>query len=241
VNVELLKAFGDKSKRIFRPAIAVNTEGLKSFIVYTNIDYASEYYLHIDISGIGVDDPTTIYTGDLKFFANIQNNPFIGNGYMLKDNGITGISFQSIEGKLVLLVQTLEAFSNVAVDIFNYASDTACNVVDKVVFEEFPTNVVITKYNILGAIVINSDTIEGQVGEIFVIDMKSVEQKFFWLYLPDLLEEDKEGVKKNIPQEYSVVEKVNASKWADYLNKNYKVTFAQGDLKEAFIELGGKA
>ena len=102
VTRDLLKAFGDKCKKIFRFAakpLCTPSAIHKYFLVKTNIPYNAidPWVLHISIEGKGLEYNSE-YTGDIKFSCNISRGSAstaiaTGNGFSFIDNMITGISF----------------------------------------------------------------------------------------------------------------------------------------------------
>ena len=238
VTKDLLKAFGDKSKLIFKPATAtaVNDNIEKRFaVITTELEWLEPWDIHIDINGKGFLGDE--YFGDIKFFCNVSNQgeTWTGNGFTLVDNYINGLLFDSIgNGKVCFVIEFSKAIKDLSVDIINYTKEDTSNViVSKIKFiNGLGGGFSIQKNRILGAVEYNV----GDIGTIYKLDYRN-ESNAFLIRLPADTDEGYSYV--NVPITKQQIDTVYDSKWAQFLSSFYNIHF-KGDVKDATVTIGGE-
>lgn len=237
VTQDLLKAFGDKSKKIFRPTIVTNSEGFKYLKVETIVPSISEWSFNIELWTKG-DIIEGSYSGDLKATITANNNPLTGYGAIYYGNFLKGLSF-IIDSDYVTLLFEFEENSVVEslVDILNYKDNNGCNIVNRAEFiqtlDDYQNS--ITTYNTIGVV----NEIIGIMGTLNSLNFKPTDSLFQIRIPSKTSEEDTKGVLLRIPGLQYTIDKVNNSKWSDYLLPNYKVIFKEGDLESFYVTFGG--
>lgn len=236
VTKKLLKAFGDKSKQIFKLSTKTTTsEGHIYAYITTDLDWDSEWSISLDVAGKGVVDNNNMYTGDIKFFCNVNNSTWKGNGYCLEDNDVVGVFFQYEQGKVALGIEFSDLVGEIAVDIVNYSGQDTSNVlITGIELCDYKGDWGIYNAYVLGRF---HQTV-GSIGEIIRLRQQSTLEQFV-IVLPDSNDPDTVGVARNVPVDTTYIESVNDSKWSKYLKSEYELKLKEGDLKSSTLKFGG--
>ena len=236
VTKKLLKAFGDKSKQIFKLSTKTATsEGHIYSYITTDLDWDSEWSISLDVVGKGVVDNSNMYTGDIKFFCNVNNSTWKGNGYCLEDNDVVGVFFQYEQGKVALGIEFSDLVGEIAVDIINYSGQDTSNVlITGIELCDYKGDWGIYNSYVLGRF---HQTV-GSIGEIIRLRQQSTLEQFV-IVLPDSNDPDTVGVARNVPVDTTYIESVNDSKWSKYLKSEYELKLKEGDLKASTLKFGG--
>lgn len=243
VTKDLLKAFGDKSKKIFKPATAVisveETQAGDILIVPTDINYNTAWSINIGVDCVSLTDTFE----DIKFIGNacLTDQGVLGKGVSF-GNEIVGVSFyQDLKsGNLSLLFSFNIAIVSASVTVVNCAGSGTSNVIisNMQVLGSINTqqDLPIAQENTLGVVIDQSgNEYEGNVGKI--VNLGSSELSFY-MNVPGNYTSDISGVKTKVTNG-DYVPKVNNSKWADYILMPYNIQFKEGDLEAFAVYFGG--